>query len=219
MAVYNWVWGHDERDGMYIAAIRSFDTAHRQMVVPKKYVRAVTQAGGNRGPKYGKHADVRRVAPYGQSVYNKVVHTTAQSVHVLVLTSSVADLGEADAEREKTAQERVGSALKVLWWQQIPRNRFQSTDIDGHARVRVNIRDEYEGPDGRHTEGKRYAYLAGGLGVRDVKMNDNPPETYRAVGCTCTDMVMRGAGAARGGCKHVLYFNKHAASGTVVAPS
>lgn len=203
---------------MYIVAIRSFDIPHRQTVFPKRYVRPVTQPSANRGPKYPLHADVRRVAPGGLSVYNRFVHTTAQSVHILVVTSKAVSLGTAEASRKAKANERHGASLRVLWWQDVPRSRFRYTTLDGTQRIRVDIRDEYEGPDGRHTDGKRYTYLAGGVGVGDVKTNDRPVETYMAVGCTCMDMVMRGAGDARGGCKHVLYYNRHAAAGTVVPP-
>ena len=174
--------------------------------------------GGNIGPRYPRHKDVRKFAPNGQATYNRFVHATAQSTQLLVLSSEANVLAPPDPTRLAVAAHRLGPSLRLLWWASIPRDRFQASVIDGVRRVRIKIKDAYEGPDGRHNGAQRYIYLPDGVKQRHVKADGGPPETWTAVGCTCTDMIMRGAADAKGGCKHILFYNKHVASGTIVPP-
>jgi len=78
-------------------------------------------------------------------------------------------------------------------------------------RTRVDIGDSYAGfAKGTYTHNPRYAWLPAGIDRADPAAD---PKTMYAVGCTCRDMMSRGALHACHGCKHTRMWNACLASG------
>lgn len=66
-------------------------------------------------------------------------------------------------------------------------------------RQRIHVRLNYNG-----THQRRYIWLPEGASVSNTR--GTPTDKY-AIGCTCRDMMWRGADGARSGCKHIIAWN------------
>lgn len=143
-------------------------------------------------------------------------HTGVESVHVLLLTSAtvlpIADPGHAGyMSRTETVDERHDQSVQVFWAQEIPRARLRrvedppSVHTDAASRplrVRCAIKSEYKDQGGGYNGRQRAIWCPTPVTLAHIKQNKElPREQWRAVGCTCMDMVMRGNSDAIHGCK------------------
>lgn len=208
-----------------IVAVYSLDKPHLPVVVPKTHVRSVAVApfSPNLGPMIARNRDVLVSNDPDMAMYT---HASPQSSHLLLLSSVPPVYDTTDGghvTRKQRADDNAAPHLHVIWRQTIPRARLHRiTDRLVHKkesrtvkRLRVTVKDRYEGHDGRHTGNTRYIHCPSSLATQSVQ-DAVDVTTMSAVGCTCTDMLTRGAdGDAANGCKHILLYNRHQHTGTL----
>lgn len=206
-----------------IVAMDALDDPNAIVVRPKQHVHPRARpVFPNTGPMRPRHADVKRPPPPGHPpnapIMARLEHTGVESVHLLLL-SSAPDIPAPDPthsgyqSRKETADGRHSQQVQVFWSQEIPRNRLRRErdpaatyegDPAAPVRIKCNIRSMYTGALGQYNGNIRYIWCPSPIQLGHIKADGGVPRAaYRAVGCTCMDMVMRGSRQATHGCKYV----------------
>lgn len=221
-----------------IAVIDSFDTPNRMLRTIRRTERPRPTRYNNMGPKIPRNQDKRfptgpdnfpQLNGYTEETQFlllttkpnpllSVPHTSAAmkvdaapSAQSFTVTDAVAqDREKGHEDRTKTVDDRfsrnqniqalrLGSRQRLAYAASLCGTKY--TDGSDVKRVRLYTSDSYAGF--RHN--RRYIWCPPGIVVANIGTGIEP-ET--AVGCTCRDMVMRGATHARYGCKHMIAYNK-----------
>jgi hypothetical protein len=190
---------------VHIVAVDDLDEPNRVEIVPKKHVNMVKRPRfPNLGPANPRHSDVR--IPSSADAFPHLSHDKAQNVHLLLLVSSVPPIDE-DHEgyntRKKTVLERTRLSIQVIWKsRRRKRDVIKYSDHEEIQRVVCDPKDEYRDVEGFNGN-KRLIWIPTTVESKsDVKTDPGKQLTaWKAVGCTCSDMIFRGDKQALYGCK------------------